>query len=383
MVLSTNRTSLIISFFCFSLASSLYGAEQVEQTQQELDSINSAISEISNWLDDASDRQSSAEQQLREAELEVTRVSQAISVLENTVAERETELSNLQAQQATLRSNIETGQTLLSQAIRMAYLSNDQNFVKILLNQEDISESSRMLHYSRVFSDSQINKIESYRNSLNELERVNESLAVTFNELNTQQQQLLSEAEALNDAKENRAGALSALNQDIATRNDELASLESSQAELAALLEEIRRAMEGVTSFADVPPFADERGSLPFPLEGSIATRFGSAYGDGNLIRQGITITAPIGSQVQGVHAGRVVFSDWLRGSGLLVIVDHGNGYMSLYGRNQTLALPAGEWVDVGDTIATSGDGGSSGNAGLYFEIRYRGEAQNPQNWLR
>lgn len=378
-----HRSRFICFCFLVFLPSFINAAENIELTQQELDSVNFAISEIQDWLTDASTRQSAAETQLQEAETEVARISQSIAELELVIANRQSELVDLQEQQTGLTNRLEVDQELLSQAIRIAYLANDQSFLKTLLNQEDIAESARLLHYSRVFSDSQLNNINSYRNALSELDRVNESLTVTLNELNAQQRALQNEAAALSEAKQDRAIALVNLNNDIATRSSELETLESSQQELEALLAEIRRAMEGVTSFADVPPFADERGSLPPPLAGPVTTQFGSRYGDGNLERRGITIAAAAGTPVKAIHAGRIVFSDWLRGSGLLVIIDHGNGYMSLYGANQALTQAAGNWVDAGETIASSGAGSARGPAGLYFEIRYRGEAQNPQNWLR
>lgn len=357
--------------------------ENLDQTQQELESVNTAISSIANWLEEASSQQSVAEQELREAEREVTRVSRAVSQLQSTIAENQTQLVQLQNQQQTLNDQVENTRATLQQAIRVAYLTNDQSFLKMLLNHEDISESSRMLHYSRVFSETQLSNIANYQTTLEDLAGIDASLTDTLADLNNQQQQLQSEASALESAKEERSRALVTLNNEIATRSTELAELENNQAQLEALVAEIRRAMEGVSSFADVPPFVDARGSLPQPVNGSISTQFGSRYGDGNLTRQGITISTETGSPVQAVHAGRVVFSDWLRGSGLLVIVDHGNGYLSLYGANQSLTQEAGNWVDVGDTIATSGDGGPQGSPGIYFEIRHEGQAQNPQNWLR
>lgn len=375
----------LLSFCCITAAVSFAqeNQENLDQSQQELESITTAISSITNWLEEASSQQSVAEQELREAELEVTRISRAINELETAATENQTELIQLQSQQQSLREQVENDRATLQQAIRVAYLTNDQSFLKILLNNEDISESTRMLHYSRVFSETQLSKIASYEATLEELASIDAALSATLAELNNQQQQLQNQASSFEAAKEERSRALVTLNNEIAARNSELTDLENNQAQLEALIAEIRRAMEGVTSFADVPPFTDARGSLPLPVSGSISTPFGSRYGDGNLTRQGITISAETGTPVQAVHAGRVVFSDWLRGSGLLVIVDHGNGYLSLYGANQSLAQEAGDWVDVGDVIATSGDGGPQGSPGIYFEIRHEGQAQNPQNWLR
>jgi murein hydrolase activator len=372
----------LLSVF-ISIASLVLAAENAEQAQEDLDAINSAISDISNWLQEASSRQSSAEQQLEAAALEVTQVTQAMTSLENTIAEKQNELIDLQTRQSSITEEISEQQTLLQQAIRVAYITNDQSFLKMLLNQEDFSESSRMLYYSRVFSEAQTAKIENYQASLIELAEVNDNLSMTLAGLNEEQTQLQLQSAELINAQENRATALVRVNAEIAERNSELENLEVSQAEISALIEEIRRAMEGVTSFADVPPFENSRGELPPPTSGQITSRFGSSYGDGNLIRQGIMFGAELGTPIQAVHAGRIVFSDWLRGSGLLVIVDHGEGYMSLYGSNQSLAKQAGEWVDVGDVIATSGNGGATNRPGLYFEIRHRGEAQNPASWLR
>ena len=140
--------------------------------------------------------------------------------------------------------------------------------------------------------------------------------------------------------------------------------------------------MEGVRSFADVPPFASAKGRLTQPLNGRFSSRFGERYGDGNLSRQGITIQAETGTPVRAVHAGLVVFADWLRGSGLLVIIDHGQGFLSLYGGNEALSAIAGNWVDAGDILSTSGTSISSGVDGLYFEIRRNGQPQDPNPWF-
>ena len=377
----------LIRFFLliiiFSTTSFVLAAESAKQALQDLDSINSAIAEIDDWLETASNRQSGAEKNLEEATREVAQVTQAMSSLESVIAEKQGELIDLQAHQNSIAKEISTQQILLQQAIRLAYITSDQSFLKILLNQEDFSESSRMLYYSRLFSEAQTAKIENYQASLIELATVNGNLSTTLIRLNEQQTQLNFQTTELTKARENRASALARVNREIAERNSALQNLEVSQAEIEALLEEIRRAMEGVTSFADVPPFEDARGELPLPTAGQITSQFGSRYGDGNLTRQGIMFSTQSGSPILAVHAGRVVFSDWLRGSGLLVIIDHGDGYMSLYGSNQSLAKRAGEWVDKGEVIATSGDNGIINRPGLYFEIRHRGEAQNPSSWLR
>ncbi|MFT4863166.1 MAG: septal ring factor EnvC (AmiA/AmiB activator), partial [Pseudohongiellaceae bacterium] len=183
-------------------------------------------------------------------------------------------------------------------------------------------------------------------------------------------------------ARQHSATVVAQLRSRIKTRADELEQLEMNQAELQRLIEEIRQAMEGIRSFDDVPSFQAAKGKLPMPIAGTITSRFGQQYGSGSLVRQGITLAVEPGSSVRAIHAGHVVFADWLRGSGLLVIIDHGNGFMSLYGGNESLSASPGVWVDVGDVVATSGQSASNSEPGLYFEIRQRGQPLDPGPWL-
>ena len=159
--------------------------------------------------------------------------------------------------------------------------------------------------------------------------------------------------------------------------------LETQQSELQQLIEEITRALEGVSSFAQITPLADSRGSLPPPVDEPVAHAFGATYGGGSLVRKGLSYEPNPGNPVRAVHSGRVVFADWLRGSGLLVVLDHGQGYMSLYAHNEALTVISGDWVDAGEVLARSGTNSSDRNAGLYFEIRRNGEPQDPTAWLR
>jgi septal ring factor EnvC (AmiA/AmiB activator) len=123
--------------------------------------------------------------------------------------------------------------------------------------------------------------------------------------------------------------------------------------------------------------------SLSWPTDGQVVKRFGDPRADGRLKWQGIILSAPAGSDVRAVYNGRVIFSDWLDGMGLLLIIEHGDGYMSLYAHNQDLLKEVGEWVEPGEMIAHVGDSGGRAAAGLYFEIRKNGEPVNPGQWFR
>ena len=152
---------------------------------------------------------------------------------------------------------------------------------------------------------------------------------------------------------------------------------------LQALLDRITASIADLPTPGDTTPFVREKGKLLLPVSGRITDRFGTSRNNGKLRWNGIFIAAPRGAPVRAIHYGRVVFSDWLRGFGLLLIIDHGDGYMSLYGHNQVLYTEVGDWVTAGEIVATVGDTGGQNRAGLYFEIRYKGKPTNPQLWCQ
>ncbi len=383
--LQTNKSISTWLTCCFLVfCGSVYAAEQ-EATQEELDAVTSAIVEINDWLNTANTRQSAAQQTLRDTELAISALNQSVAELRGSVATREQSLQSLREQQRGLENDRDNTQAIIEQLIVAAYVNGDSGFLKTILNQEDSSEASRMLHYTRLFSEYELDALETYQQTIDQLSDV----ALTINEelitLESQQSQLLFDRNQLTAEFDERNQALAALNNEITNRSAELEQLEMDREELQALLEEIARAMIGIRSFADVPPMDDAQGELPFPVDGQIVSRFGSTYGGGNLTRQGIFISTDEGTPVTAVHPGYVAFASWLQGQGLLVVLDHGEGFVTLYGGNQALAVEAGDWVARGEVIATSGRGNSNpdnADAGLYFELRREGVPQNPSGWL-
>ncbi|MEQ8409337.1 MAG: peptidoglycan DD-metalloendopeptidase family protein [Gammaproteobacteria bacterium] len=377
-----SHVSQVFRGLLFALLCTSSSGQDENQTREELESVASAIDSIQSWLSDANEQQSREQQQLREAELQVSAVRQRQDELQRQIAVTQAELETLSDRQAALNSEKERLSQALADVMRALYITRDDNTLKLILNQQDPSEAARILHYANVYSAHQIEQLTAFNQTLRELDNVNDELARQLHELDSQQSELANQAQALEAAQQQRASALAALNADIANRSSELEQLEVNQAELQALLDEIIRAMEGISSFADVPPFAEQRGRLPLPVDARISSAFGTPYGGGSLNRQGIILSSSVGSPVRAVHAGRVVFADWLRGAGLLVIVDHGDGFMSLYGANEALSAEAGQWVDRGDVIATSGSASQNSEPGLYFEIRQAGRPVDPVNWI-
>ena len=378
------------AFFCGWASVPIGAAEDSEQAQQELAAVGNAIAEIQSWLIEAKSTQSEQLQNLQRADLQISTLSQSISASEAALAETESEIASL-SRQADQLSILKAAQSkILEQAIRTAYMAGNQGAIELLLNQEEFSKSARMLHYHRLFTQAQLDSIASFQTTLDEVQAVNQDLGSKATDLAEEQLALSNSLQSLNDSKVERELALGQLRADIAARSSQLQQLEIDQGQLQALIEQINRAVADIPAAMQRSPFDLQLGKLPMPVTGQIIDRFGSRYGEGDLTRQGITIAVSEGTPVQAIHPGRVVFSDWLRGTGLLVIVDHGQGYMSLYGANQALSKQAGDWVDAGDIVATSGmaneltagRGNSQTRSGMYFEIRHHGEAQNPAQWL-
>lgn len=385
------RLALLLSLACLCSWApvSTNAAESSESTQRELAAVGTAIEEIQSWLREAKSTQSEELQNLQQADLEISTLSQSITATEAALTETESEIASLSRRADQLSVEKAAQSKILEQAIRTAYMAGNQSAIELLLNQEDISKSARMLYYHRIFTQAQLASIASFQETLDTVQAVNQQLETKADDLEAEQLALNNSLQSLSESKIERELALSKLRADIASRSSQLEQLEIDQLQLQALIEQINRAVADIPAAMRRSPFDSQLGELPMPVAGQIINRFGARYGEGDLRRQGITIAVSEGTPVQAIHPGRVVFSDWLRGTGLLVIVDHGEGYMSLYGANQALSKRAGDWVDAGDIVATSGIAneltGNRGNdqtPGMYFEIRHHGEAQNPAEWF-
>lgn len=360
-------------------------ASSDRQALQELESVAAAIEDIRGWLNTANQTIGAEQSALRQADNDLARLSNRTDQTHTSIQLAQTELDALTFEALALNV-LKTGQaTTLNQLIRAAYIRGAPNLLKDLFSQDDqdgITNAAQMLHYTLKYSEAQLQKINEFEALIKQIKKTEIATAAKVVELQEQDTALRNQLAALDSARLKKQNALMSLRTSIASKDQELEQLEINQADLQRLIEEIRIVMEGVRSFADVPPFASAKGRLTQPLNGRFSSRFGERYGDGNLSRQGITIQAETGTPVRAVHAGLVVFADWLRGSGLLVIIDHGQGFLSLYGGNEALSAIAGNWVDAGDILSTSGTSISSGVDGLYFEIRRNGQPQDPNPWF-
>ena len=265
--------------------------------------------------------------------------------------------------------------------MKAAYEIGNQAYLKVLLNQEDPNEIDRMMTYFDYFNEARAGQIRRYNETIDELDMVTAALSEAVETLTQDKMRLADRQQSLIKIQAERRQTLSLLIAQIRDTGGEISRLEADQARLEQLLDRLQRSLANIPAPGSTKPFSGMLGKLMMPVAGPITHKFGARRNDGKLRWDGVFIDADEGEPVYAVHYGRVVFSDWLRGFGLLMIISHGDGYMSLYGHNQALYRETGEWVTAGDVIATVGDSGGQIRTGLYFEIRINGKPANPQKW--
>lgn len=372
---------LLTTLFLAVLFGSARAAENA-QARAELERIRNTIENVELWLQEAGTQRSLAESRLRDSELALQDGYRQQQSVQEEITRISDERLELDSRARALRANL-TGQAdLIQQDLRRLYMEGPPNPLKLFIGQENPLQWRRMQDYQQRLSRSRLQRIQRYQASMSELLQLESALDQQANRL--AQQQSIQEATnaRLQLLLAERELALSDLTSEISTRTTELARLVAERDQLESLLERIDDVLEDSPLPAPAVEFAAMKGRLAWPVPGRLSSNFNDPYGDGSLRRQGVVITADSGTPVRAVHQGRVVFADWLRGYGFLAIIDHGEGYMSLYGYNRSLELSPGSMVQAGDTLARLGNSGGQDAPAVYFEIRQNGRPQDPLDWF-
>ncbi|MCC5813053.1 MAG: peptidoglycan DD-metalloendopeptidase family protein [Ectothiorhodospiraceae bacterium] len=279
---------------------------------------------------------------------------------------------------------MENHRDYLREEIRSAYALGRQQLLKLLLNQENPASLDRNLAYFDYLSRARRERIQQALSELEQLAELRRAVDGERQQLEALEREQRDRGEQLAEARRERASVLSRLTAEIDSDGERLRRLNEDEAELESMLDRLREALADIPERElDRQPFASQRGSLRWPVDGRIRVAFGSREGRMDGHWQGILLAASDGQAITAVAHGRVVFADWLRGYGLLLIIDHGDGHMTLYGYNDSLYKEVGDWVEPGETIAAAGSSGGREQPGLYFELRVQGRPQDPITWLR
>ena len=394
-------------------------ADERAEARQQIEAARKDVAELQKLLEQIEQEKSAVHKQLQTTESEMGELEKQVDSLQQEIDRSEADLERLDEERTTLEGARIEQQRLIGIQARAAYQSGRQEYLKLLLNQQNPEKFSRTLTYYDYLSEARFEQVERFNETLRQLANVESDIAAQQASLAEKQDGLKQRRAQLAEVRKERQQTLARLDKDLSSRDRKLKARQQEQAQFERVLktieetlarqareaeqrrerelalareEQSRRAASGQTSGPLVSsagssfggPFANAKGKLPWPVDGRLVASYGTPRGgDARTKWDGVLIGADIGTQVRAVHGGRVVFADWLRGAGLLVILDHGNGYLSLYGHNQSLLRDAGEVVKAGDPIATVGNSGGQEAAALYFAIRQQGRPSDPALWCR
>jgi len=362
--------------------------------EKELRELRGRIEALQKRLDSAEEMKSEAADALRESERAISEANRSLRELGAQAKAISRELETLAVESRRSEEALKTQQLLFARLLYQNYLGGPTEPLKLLLNRENPNEIARRLHYFGYLSRARAALISDLRASLARLRELSRQahdkaadLAAVTAEAQTQRGRLGRE-------KRTRNQVLARVSRDIQRQRREIGTLKRDENRLARLVDSLARLVARPKSAPRlknerVPqassgdsPFLELKGKLNLPVRGELANRFGSPRADGGVLWKGLFIAARAGEEVRAVADGRVVFADWLRGFGNLLIVDHGDAYMSLYGNNEALYKRVGDPIRGGESIATVGASGGNADSGLYFELRHQGRPLDPLEWV-
>jgi septal ring factor EnvC (AmiA/AmiB activator) len=349
--------------------------------ERELEQVRVEIETVSEELASQMRSRDANVRALESIERALASTARELADLNARTRELEARGRELTAQMSAAEQRLGAEREALAEQVRMSYLTGRQELFELLLNQESPATLGRMMVYYDYLNRARSSRIEAVGAELDSLERLAEESDRVRARLETVRARTRAEHARLERQRRERAAVLTRLDDSIATGAEALESLERDEQRLAELVERLREATAAFPVDAD-EPFGDLEGRLTWPVPGRLASDFGEPRNGGPMRWNGVMLESPSGTLVRAVYSGRIAFSDWLPGLGLLIIVDHGGGYMSLYGHNQALFKQAGDWVAPGEPLGQVGDSGGQAAPSLYFEIRHEGDPVNPHEWV-
>lgn len=356
-------------------------SQDAASAERDLADLQKRLKKMERSLGKQSKQRSRTQQELQKAEKREASVRSRLQELERDLTATLKKRAELERQAAKTRAGLSNSIAGLEQELRRAYIAGRDDWLRSVLSQDDPVAIGRQLVYSSYIAKERSALTQQIRTELSQLDATTAELGRENERLRAMQQKEQSRLAELAEVRQERSQTLAEINRQIDSSGKEIEQLRRQAADLQILVDELTRALVSLP-VGDSEPFVATKGRLSWPASGKIIRRFGSARAGGKLSWEGVLIGAQAGADVRAVHHGRVVYADWLPGMGLLVIMEHGGGYLSLYGHNQDIVAEVGDWVSPGAVIAHVGDSGGQAASGLYFEIRKDGKPQNPAAWV-
>jgi septal ring factor EnvC (AmiA/AmiB activator) len=370
--------SLIFLFLLLAMIT--MAVEPTKVTPTQLEQLENRIQKLQAEIHTTQTQYRQLQHYLQNSEENIGEIAQRLENLHDSLTDKQNTLNYLKQQITEQDSKLAAQREVLAQQIRAAYMTGRQSYLKLWLNQQDPFIIGRVLAYYDYFNRAQTRQIIAIKETRKNLQTLKQTLEQESKQLKQLVQAHQEEKQTLELNYSERQKILLQLANSLESQTEELKRLQEERRQLAAILGD-HNMMNREESELFKPAFFELKGRLSFPVKGKVVKRFGQPL-VGDLKWQGTLIHAPLGEKVRVVASGRVVFAQWFRHFGLLAIIEHGEGYMSLYAHNQSLYVKAGDWVKAQDVIATVGNSGGHQQAGLYFEIRHQGVPQPPEEWL-
>jgi septal ring factor EnvC (AmiA/AmiB activator) len=363
------------------LGSSLVLAQDRRESEAQLSAVRKEIKALQDRIARETTRRDEGARELRAAEVAIAAATRKLAELRDDLKAQERARRDLERQSERASRSLAAEKDALAGQVRSSYMAGREELFKLLLSQESPAALGRMLVYFDYYNRARSQRIAAVAGELAKLAELDAATARVEAELATLEAAQAREIAALEKSRDERSAVVAKLDASVRDGNAAVAKLRAEEQRLADLVQRLSEVMAGFPVDTE-EPFARSKGKLAWPVQGRIAGDYGQVRGAGPVRWNGVLLEAAAGTPVRAVHRGRVAFADWLQGLGLLVIVDHGGGYMSLYGHNEALLKESGDWVEPGEPIAQVGDTGGQSRPGLYFEIRSNGEPVNPSAWM-
>ncbi len=350
----------------------------IKRKESELHHLIKQIKDLKLSIGKARSKQTELNQQLKQADLKLSKLAIALQKTQKKHRQEDLKLAELQQQEQDYQEKLTQQRDTIGKQIRSAYILSKQDYIKIVLNQENMGQLNRVMYYFSYFNHARMQQLKQLAADLDKLHESQQQVAQQTKVLEKLEQQQQHQRAALKRQQTRRQRLLVKLQHQIKTKAQRLKALQGNKQALARVIQRIAKQQ----TLSAGKPFVKLRGKLPWPTRGRVAMAYGSQVADSELRLNGVILQAKRGQPVYVVANGKVIFADWLRGLGLLMIVEHGNGYITLYGHNQSLLRKVGDVVNAGDEIASVGQSGGLAKPGLYFAIRHDGTPLNPRPWI-
>ncbi|MAZ78559.1 MAG: hypothetical protein CMF47_01280 [Legionellales bacterium] len=377
-------TKYYIIFFLLIFSSTSTANKSNHEEKLKLKNIQIRMNDVSTKIKEAKNKVDTLQIELHKNELMTFEISNQLENIKNDISKKNGALKKLKIEKENHHKILSKEKKILISQVKTIYQIGQYDYIKLLLNQQNISQVGRAIAYYDYDNHARSKRIKKLKDTLKNINKIQSIIFEQTSKLELQKNNYKSKLNNFNDYRENRLNFIYDIKKHIEKQGVELLLLKENERELGKLLDELKvRQSKKINTVDKKFTFDSKKGKLIWPIKGKLLKKFGEQKKTTNLKWQGVLIGAKSGSDVNAISEGKIVFADWFRNFGLLVIIEHENGYLSLYGHNQKLFKSTGNFVKTGEKIATVGDSGGQNNAALYFEIRKGKKTLNPSHWCK